>query len=269
MTTQTTTCSADSGMPFRSLRGMTLFSLTCGVLLTVVPAVQAEPPYPIAAFASVDDLAQEVKIQVTRLEKHLATSESFEKQKEKEIVQSFGLLACLGQGLTEHADHAKSPWNGPALRDAALEFTDESDYDAAKSALANVKSVIDGKVTGDHEQEHAWNELIALYPAMEEMNTRNSEIVKILKRPRGKPEEISPVVAWGLLGLVMKADTDYASDDEDRKKWDGWSDEFQEATVKLGEAIRAQDKEKTGRSWFDKAAGTCTACHKVFSSNGQ
>jgi len=265
MTTQIHGVSGCAEMSPRWTRWIFSVSVIPALLISTA-SIYAQAPYPVESFASIDELGQEAKIQVERLEKVLASPESFEKQKEKSVVQAFGLLACVGQGLAEHAESAKSPYNGPALRDAAMKFNSELDHAGAKEALEGIKQVLDGKVTGDREKLRPWNELIEMYPAMEEMNTRNSEILKVLKRPRGNPEEISPVVAWGLLGLAMRANSDYASEDDEQAKWNGWSDEFHQATIKLGESIRAKEKE-TGRTWFDKASATCEACHKVFSSN--
>lgn len=230
---------------------------------TIAPVLHAETPYPIESFASLAELTQEATIQTKRLDKLLSTDASFEKDKEKHVAQAFGLIACVGQGLAEHKEWEKATINGPALRDAALTYSSDEDRDAALAALGKVKDVIAGKVEGEHERLHPWNELIGMYALMEEINTRNSEYLKIFRRPRGTPEEASPVVAWGLLGAAMKADNYGAGDEEDEKLWNTWSDEFYETAVKLGKAIREKDKVES-RKWFDKANAGCKVCHEKF-----
>ncbi|SFI39127.1 cytochrome c [Planctomicrobium piriforme] len=228
-----------------------------------VPAF-AQSPVPIESIASIEELTLEVNEQVARLEKGLAMEANYADQKSKGIAQSFGLLACVGQGLAEHANSKDSKINGPALRDAALKFTAKtSTYADAQAALEGVKQVVAGNVTGEHAQLHPWNKLIRMHPMMEEFNGRSSEILKVLKKPRGKPEEISPAVAWGLLSIAMKVDTHEVKNPEDLPKWNAWSDEFRDSTIKLAEAIRAKDKD-AGRAAFDKASETCDACHEVF-----
>ncbi len=263
MNTQFTDRPTRGRLSSRTLSFLAIPALMMAQWSLLPETVLAQPPYPLESIGSIGDFVQEVQIQTALLEKSLANEESFEKQKGKTLLQSFGLMACLGQALTEHPESAKSNLNGPALRDAALKYSEDEDFDAAKAVLAEVKDVLAGKVTGEHKKEHPWNELIAMYPMMEEINTRNSEILKILKRPRGKPEEISPAIAWGVLALTMKADTQYTSDDDELAKWNGWSDEFYNAAVGLGKALRAQDK-VAGRTAFDQGYKSCETCHKVF-----
>jgi len=61
----------------------------------------------------------------------------------------------------------------------------------------------------------------------------------------------------------MHADTHEVKKDADIPKWHQFSDDFREAAIKLGEAIRAKDKNE-GKKWFDKANESCDACHEIF-----
>jgi hypothetical protein len=213
--------------------------------------------------ASVEEIHLLIGDHVARLDKALESDANYEMQKGKEIRQSFGLLALLGQALVESPGPKEGGIDGAALRDAALEFKRNSTSAEAQAALATVHRVLENKSQGEHAPEHPWNKLINMHPMMEELNAQNSRILKVLKRPRGNAEEALPAVTWALLSLAMKADTHEVKNPDDLPKWNAWADDFRHASLKLAEAIRAKDKDE-GRKWFDKANETCDACHEVF-----
>lgn len=232
---------------------------TCLVSATVL----AEAPISVSKVAPLDDLALEVNEQIELLTKELADADSYDDKKGGKIRQSFGLLACLGQALAEHEAAKETDIQGAHLRDAALKFGKKSTHQEAVSAFEQVKLAASGKATGDASTEHPWNKLVNMHPMMEEINSRNSALLKVLRRPRGKAEEPMHATTWVVLGLAMKADTHEVKNDADLPKWHEQSDAFIEASVKLAEAIRAKDKTE-GRKWFDAANNACDACHEVF-----
>ena len=223
----------------------------------------AEAPVAVEKIAPMNEVVIEIDAQIAALAKLLDDEEGYEDNRAGQIRQSFGLLACLGQCVAEHDEAADSGIQGPALRDASLMFKRKSSLDEAKSAFENVKLAREGKATGEHAVDHPWNKLVNMHPMMEEMNARNSAILKVLRRPRGKPEEPVHATTWVILSLAMKADTHEVKDKADLPKWHKFSDEFREASIKLAEAIRAKDKTE-GRKWFDAANTACDSCHEVF-----
>jgi hypothetical protein len=240
--------------------------LTCAVLIVsgcLSTPVLAQSPVPVDTIATVANIEALITQNVSRLEKSLADASKFDDLKEKGIRESFGMLSVLGQALAEHSDRTESKINGPALRDAALAYNNDGTHEEAVAAFKQVQDVLAGKVTGDHVKFHSWGKLIGMAPMMEELNASNSEILRVLRRPRGKDEEVLPAVKWGLLSLTMKVDTHAVQKPEDLSKWNGWSDEFREASLKLAEAIRNKDGTE-GRKWFDKGNAACEACHEVF-----
>jgi hypothetical protein len=238
--------------------------LVCGAALSVMPvSVQAQSPVPIESVATLEELDFEITRQIERLTKDLSTEATFPDQKSKGIAQAFGLLACLGQALAEHPESTTSKVQGPALRDAALQFNSNSSFEQATAALAQMKQAQAGQAAGEHSRLHPWNKLIRMHPMMEEMNARSSEALKILKRPRGKAGETSPAVTWGVLAIAMKADTHEVKEADKIPRWNELSDEFRNAAVQMGAAIKAQDK-TAGRAWFDKATTACDTCHGEF-----
>lgn len=223
----------------------------------------AEAPVKVDTVAPLGDIVFEINTQVESLEKGLADEAGYEENRGGKIRQSFGLLACLGHALAEHSKAAESDIQGAHLRDAALKFQKKSSLEEAKSALEAVKAAQAGAAKGEASKDHPWNKLVNMHPMMEEINSRNSAILKVLRRPRGKESEPVHATTWAILGLAMKADTHEVKNDADLPKWHEHSDAFIEASVKLAEAIRAKDKTE-GRKWFDVANESCDACHEVF-----
>lgn len=233
------------------------------LLIFIPPAVAfAQAPFPVESVATVEELELEVPAQINELSKLLADETTFD-DSQPAILQKFGLLAVIGQALAEHPKKSKGKVNGPALRDAALVYGRDGSLDQAKAALEGVKKVIVGQMSGEHAVEHAWNKLINMHGMMEEMNGRNSKILRVLRRPRGRPEEGAHASVLGVLSLAMYADTHEVKEADTLPQWQQWSTEYREAVITMGEAIRAKDA-KAARQWFDKANATCDKCHEVF-----
>lgn len=226
-------------------------------------SLYAQAPVPVETVAPLDEIVFEVQAQVESLSKVLADPTAYEEKREGQIRQSFGLLACLGQAIAEHSQSAKTKIQGPALRDAALKFQRKSTLEEASQALELVKLAQAGEAKEPGEKTHPWNKLINMHPMMEEINTRNGAILKVLRRPRGKAEEPVQATTWAVLGLAMKADTHEVKNDADLPKWHQYADDFIAASKNLAQAIRDKDA-KTGRKWFDAANAACDACHESF-----
>lgn len=231
--------------------------------LMSISSAQAQSPVPIESVVPLAEIELLVNRHVRSLEKSLSEEDRFEGVKNKTIRTDFGMLSLLGQSLAEHAESANSKINGPALRDAALGYNRKGTHAEAKEAFEQVQNVLAGNVTGEHARLHPWNKLINMHPMMEEMNAGTGALTRVLRKTRGKPEEVLPATSWSLLAIAMKADTHEVKKPDDLPKWNGWSDEFLESSRKLAEAIRAR-KEDEGRKWFEQASQTCDACHEVF-----
>lgn len=247
-------------MPNQSFFPMFLL-LSC-VLAVSLSVTWAESPVAVEGIAPIPDVVFEIKAQVEELSKALAEEEGYEKARTGQVWQSFGLLAVLGQTLAEHEKAEEAGIHGPALRDAALRFQSTSSLEEARQALEAVRQVLAGNVTGEHEVHHPWNKLIGMDPMMEVINGRNSSILRVLRRPRGREDEPVHATTWALLAVAMKADIHQVKE-ADLHLWNEYADEFRIASVKLAEAIRAKDRDEA-RTWFDKANAACDACHEKF-----
>lgn len=241
-----------------SFRLVTLTLAAFGLTLTAV----AEPPVPIKSVATIAELEIEVGTQIELLEKLLAADADYTENAPL-VRQAFGVLACVGQGIADHEDVATAKVQGAALRMAALQYQRKSPVEEAHTALAAVKLAQAGASELVAEQAHPWNKLINMHPMMEEMNTRNAAIVKLLKRPRGKADEPVHATTLALLAIAMQADTHEVKNEADIPQWTEWATAYREQMLHVAEAIRAKDG-AAGREWLDKANQTCADCHAAF-----
>lgn len=235
------------------------------LLIMAVPflTVSGEAPTAIKPVAPLDDVVYEVNAKVKLLDRLLGSAESYEENREDEVLQAFGVLAVMGQAIAEHEDHAQTDISGPALREAALPFKEDSSYDEAQSILAAVKQAVAGQGATDASVEYEWNRLIPMHPMMEEINNRNAALVRVIRRPRGREGESANATTIALLSIAMSADTHDVKDKDAIPEWQNMAEEYRDHMVEVAEAIRVRDAE-TARTHFDAANETCDACHDKF-----
>lgn len=226
-------------------------------------AAWGEAPTPIKPAAPLDDIVFEVNDKIEQLGKLLASAESYEENREGEVQQAFGVLAVMGQAIAEHENHEKTDISGPALREAALLFHDDTSYADAGTILAAVKEAQAGGGATDAAVEHEWADLFPMYPMMEEINNRNAALVRVIRRPRGREGESAHATTIALLSIAMYADTHEVEGEEDVAAWRKMSEDYRTRMVQVAEAIRARDGD-TARSHFDAANETCDRCHEKF-----
>ncbi|WP_437186235.1 hypothetical protein SH668x_003382 [Planctomicrobium sp. SH668] len=220
----------------------------------------AQSPVQIDSIAQVSEIESLIAVNFEKLKAAVEKEDDFEKLSGKVIREKFGVLSVLGQSLAEHSGKADSKINGPALRDAALSYNFEGDFAQAQAALAAVDAALKGEVTGEHEELYPWDKLIHMYPMMEVMNGATSDILKVIKRPRGKEDETHAAVTWALLSIAMQVDSHAAAENGGVEGWVGYSEDFRSSALKLAEAIRKKDA-KEARTFFDAAKKACDDCH--------
>lgn len=232
------------------------------VMVSLFPAL-AGSPVPVSDVAPLDELALEVAARIGDLDELLASSEKFEETKDGEVRRGFGVLAVVGQAIAEHADHEQSMIQGPALRDAARQFTRKSTLEEARAALEAVKGAQAGQAGGDAAVEHDWAKLINMHPMMEEIDERAGQLNRVIRRPRGKPEEPVHASVIALLTLAMHADTHEVKNPDDIPVWQGFARDYLDQMTGVAVAVRKQDKATAGELMM-KATATCEKCHERF-----
>jgi len=243
------------------LRLLTALSVVIVTASLLIPLF-AEAPIPVKEVAPLTDLVFEVNARIAELEESLATEETYEDLKEDDIRRAFGVLACLAQAIAEHGDAEQTEIAGPALRDAALSFSLKSSFVQAQGALQGLKSAQSGAAT-DAPVEHDWAKLINMHPMMEEIEVRSGKLVRVTRRPRGKPEETAHTSTIAVLTLAMMADTHEVKDKADIPQWQEMSAEYQQLMTQLSTAIREKDRGTAGKL-LQQATESCDRCHEKF-----
>lgn len=240
-----------------------LFLSLFAVAVVAAQPLLAELPVPMDKVAKVEVLLVEADSRIAELEKLFATDEAYDEGTDLAIPSAAGVLACIGQGLALHKDQPKDV-NCTGLRDAALAIAEAGDREEASAALAKVKEARAGKgETGDPAADIAFGTLIGGYELMEEINTRTSNIARVSRRPRGKPEEAAHAAVIALLCLPMHDQAEDYVDESDVNDYQKLSLEYLNQLADLSNAITAKDS-ATVKKLLLSSKQTCDTCHKKY-----
>ena len=226
-----------------------------------LPAFGAAP-VKVAEVAPVDDLVAEAHAQLERLGGFLESDESYADATDA-VKQAGGVLACLGQALSEHDQRKTSEASGPHLRDAGLAIRKSKSRGDAQAASDAAKKALAGEAEGEAAAEYPWEKLIGMHAMMEEINSRNSKLRRALRRLRKPEEESLHANTIAVLTVAMIADTHEVKNAADIPRWTKMAVEYQQLSTQLAAAVKAEDADMA-KVLFAKANETCTACHDVF-----
>lgn len=240
-------------MPVRSIVALLFAAVCCGV------TALGTAPAKVDDVATVEDIVGEVDSKMKVLRRSLESPDKYEAAKEKDVRQAFGVLAVLGQALTEHSKNIEAGFSGAALRDGALRFKRDMEYVEAQDVLREVTAARNGE--GDQGEAVPWNKLIRMHPMMEEINSRNAALVSVMKRPRGRAKESQHATTIALLALAMEADTHEVKNEAEVPEYVKLAAGYRSDMVNVAAAIKEKDG-KTAREYFDAANEKCDACHE-------
>lgn len=252
------------------MRGFGLCSrvLTSYVLAALVvsgspQSVSAEAPAKVSGLATVDDLTGEAKACAERLNAAVASEEAFKKAMDARLVnQDAGVLACMAQGLVEHEGAASSGINATGLRTAALAARSAKDMTAAKAAVDAINAALKGEgPTAD--KEHPWNKLTGLGRMMEDLNSRQAKLRRVLRRPKDLKTESRDAAVMAVLALAMEADTHEVKKPEEIPAWQSMSKDYRVLMGELAAAMR-EGKADVAQAKFAASGQLCAACHEKF-----
>lgn len=244
----------------RVLIALSLLSIAA---VWLIPA-NAAAPVKVDGVAPAGDLAAEAEARIADLEGYLENESTFSQAvKSHSIAQDAGVLACLAQALAEHGAKDGVKIAAPALRDAALALRDSKTLAEAKQAMEKVKQAQSGKASGDAAVEHPWNKLIGMHEMMEEINSRNASLRRVIRRPRNPEKDSLHASTLAVLGLAMRADTHEVKNKGDLPEWESLAETFQQNMTQLADAMKKKDT-AAAREHYLNAAKSCNACHQKF-----
>lgn len=242
----------------RTLVGCALLSLAAAWLLPVY----AGPPAKVAVVASAEDLKAEAAAKIAGLEESLATSQSYSED-ESAIARQAGVLACMAQAIAEHPDKAKVGVSATALRDAAIALRDADSYETAKASFTAAKTALAGNGSPDGTVEFDWLELIDFHSLMEEVNARNSQLRRVIRRPTDPQTDSLHATTMAVLALITHKNTADIENKAEIEKWENYSAEFQASMTELAAALKKKDQ-AASMELFKRSSASCAECHKTF-----
>lgn len=238
-----------------------VFTLLVGSLLW---QVQAEAPVKVTDVVDLNSAVAEAKAKAEKLTANVADADVFAKAIEsKAIAQDAGVLACLAQAITEHAQSKDSGIAGPSLRDAALALRNAKQLPEAKTALDRVNAALKGEKSGEAAVDHPWNKLVNMHRMMEEINARNASLRRTLRRPRDLEKQAGDATVLVVMGLAMEADTHEVKNPDDIPIWNKMSRDYSTGMSKLQKAM-LEKKADEALTLFNASADSCKQCHEKF-----
>lgn len=244
-------------------RVLIALSLMSIAIVWLIPA-DAAAPVKVDEVAPAGDLAAEANAKISKLNDYLENEVVFaDAVKSHSILQDAGVLACLAQALAEHGASSGITIAAPDLRDGALALQSSKTLAEAKQAMERIQEAQAGEPAGGAVVEHPWNKLIGMHEMMEEINSRNASLRRVIRRPR-KPEEDSlHASTLAVLALAMRADTHEVKNKSEIPQWESLAQEFQQNMTQLAAAMKKKDVDAAKQSYL-KAAKSCAACHAKF-----
>ena len=143
-------------------------SLTLAACTCLIPAWAADSAK-VASLAPAGDLVAEANAKIESLDKALADNDSYLKAQKKQVPQDAGVLAVLAQGIAEHSETTPLKPSAPALRDAAVELSKATSFDAAKKAFDKVKAAQKGGAGAGAKPQGDWAKLVDFDALMREV----------------------------------------------------------------------------------------------------
>ena len=246
---------------FAILLGLAAAALLVAGLPCTALAQDAAPK--ISAFASAQDLAEELNIVAADLKKAVVDKDTFNDQVEGRFTRDGNLVAliAIAVGLSDETSAAKP--NAKAIVASARSLAQAKGYDATKQAVEALQSAIEGQ--GAATGELKWEKVATLKDLMkEEVPSVNNRIKTGLRRIKTKSEALAANAAT--MALIAANAELYVADTEkpdEGKQWTKFAQEMQAAAKQLAAMAHARN-EKGAKAAENRLDESCHACHAVF-----
>ena len=245
----------------RLLRGIALMGIALiGIALIGITALSAAPAIKFSEVVSIEDLTAEIPLAIDEIERSLISEESFEKSAAKSrrlAVQ----LAIFAQALTEHDQDSSLKSRGPAVRDAAIQFSQTQAYPDARRHFESLKGFVDGEGSAIAKIEYDWSQLGSPRLLMDAMRDRSDVIRKGLRRPKDPVFESRQAAMMAVLALAIDEQANRWKNAEERPFWHSVSRDLQRSLTQTAQAIRSQDGSAALQN-FTAAHAACDRCHE-------
>jgi len=247
-------------MNWQDERVSKVVGLLLGIALIGATALSAPPAVKFSDVVSIDDLTAEIPVAIVEIERSLVSEESFEKSAAKSrrlAVQ----LAIFAQALTEHDQESSLKSRGPAVRDAAMQYSQTQSYEEARSRFELLKGFVDGESSANAKSEYDWSQLGSTRLLMDAMRDRSDVIRRGLRRPKDPVLESRQAAMMAVLAFAIDEQANRRKNDEERPIWHAASRDLQQSLTRTAAAIRSQNG-SAAMEHFTAAHAACDRCHE-------
>ena len=227
--------------------------------LCVGNAASAEEAPKASTFAPAEDLAAQTEDYVKDLESALVSESEF-KASQEIIGKQSNTLAVLALTLGLHDTDNKYKASAGALIKAAQDLAAAKDFEAAKKALAAVKSANGGTAPTKWEKSADLPQLMKQVPSVHnklKKNTKGSKFKSAGKASAGQSAVLAAIAQASIF------DTSECKGDVQVKQWCDFCVKMREASAEVNAGVRAKDAKVTEKA-MEKLNQSCEDCHAVF-----
>jgi len=249
-------------MSWQDQRVSKVVRLLLGIAFVGATALSAAPVVKFSDVVSIDDLTAEIPMVIVEIERSLVSEDSFQKSAAKSrrlAVQ----LAIFAQALTEHDQDSSLKSRGPAVRDAAMQFSQTQSYEDARSRFELLKGFAEGESSTIAKIEYDWLQLGSPRLLMDAMRDRSDLIRKGLRRPKEPVLESRQAAMMAVLALAIDEQANRWKNAEERPLWHLASRDLQRSLTQTAHAIRSQNG-SAAMEHFTAAHAACDRCHEKF-----
>ncbi len=232
------------------------------------PAEPAEEPTdealpvdaPVSAYAPAENLLAQVDHFMERLEEAVSTEDEY-KDGVTRIARDSNTMILIAVALGLHDEDHKLKANAPAMLQAAQAVAATETYEAAKDAVAKLKTAI---AEGGEGPELKWEKVASLKELMEQVPLIRASINRRVRRFDRNTDAIAgDAVAVAVIGQGSIANIDETIEPEKPDEWKKYNLDMRNAAAELLAAARAADEE-AAQAAFAKLDQSCNDCHVIF-----
>jgi len=252
-------------MRFANLAHTRLFLLIVLIALAAAgPSASTDLPK-VSAFAPAEDLLEQVRFFVGRVEESLADADDFDLAKQSRTFKDGNTIAALALVLAVHDQAYPQKSAMPAVLRAAQSLaTVEDNHPRAKKALTEIKAALAAE--GMAEAAVRWEKVASLAALMKQVPLIHSGLkrgVEGNRLARQAPRSAGQAAALAAIAQVSALDPEYVKTAGDAETWHACCVEMRDAAGEVNSAVHAKDEARVSGS-MKRLAVSCDRCHAAF-----
>jgi len=251
----------------QALLGFEMATILLGTLFVVTPtptfASDGDSIPKFSTFASADDLAAEVKLQIADLEKAVVDEEEYKSQVEGRFIRDGNTIALIAIALGLHDQDHPIKHCAKAIAAAAQKLAQTKDFAGTKQAIEDLKAAANGEGKGSSELK--WGKVSKLPGLMkDEVPAINNKLKTGLRHFKKRSSDVAANAAT--MALIAENANLYVADTKkpgEGQKWTEFDSQMRAAAGDLAAKAHAGD-EAGAKTAMDKLEKSCHDCHAVF-----